>query len=308
MAHDRKNTSPSKGFPGSKRLRRLGRWTRAQRRNARNFILQRLRNPHGVSRPAFLIGNVRSGTSMLVSRLARTWQVELFNEDDPAAFEHWRLKDLDEIAGLVGNSRAPVTLFKPILDTYRAQELLARFPDARLIFAYRHFDDVVNSARRRFYRKDGSFDPSRLYPPRDPRDPTIRWMETDFAEFETAPPPVETREYLRSLWHADLNLESNIALRWLFINRLYFDLSLDGEPRVMLICYEEVVAAADREFRRICDFLGLDFETRVSAGVFSSSIGRNQTPHIDPAVRAACEQMLDRLSAHLAAGEGASRG
>jgi hypothetical protein len=306
MARDKDPQSPA--FPGAKRLRKLGRWTRLQRLAARKFFLQRLHSAPGESRPVFLVGNVRSGTSMIVFQLANSWQVDLYNEDDPAAFEDWRLKKLDVIAGLVSNSRAPVTLFKPILDTHRAHELMARFPESRLIFAYRHFDDVVNSARRRFYRPDGSFDPSRLYPPRDPRDPTTRWMQTDFAEFDQAPPPEETRAAVRTLWKEDLNLESRIALRWLFINRLYFDLGLDRLARVLLVCYEEIVAAPEREFQRICRFLGLDFEAQVTHGVFSSSIGRNRAPEIDPPIRAACEQMAGRLDAVLEAEREASGG
>jgi hypothetical protein len=86
-------------------------------------LVQRLRNPSGDSRPVFLVGAGRSGTSMIVRHLARTWQVALFNEDDPAAFRDYHLRDFAEVRELISRSRAPITLFKPIKDTHRTRAL-----------------------------------------------------------------------------------------------------------------------------------------------------------------------------------------
>jgi len=277
-------------------MNRLARQWTARRTALRNFLLRRLRNPTGQTRPAFLVGAVRSGTSMIVSQLARSWQVELYNEDHPAAFDYWRLRDFAVIEDLLAASRAPLTLFKPILDTHRARQLLAGFPEGRLIFALRDFDDVINSARKRFYEDDGSFNPSTRLPPRDPREPVTRWMDTDFAEFSRNPLPAETTDHIRALWRTDLNLNSRIALRWVLTNRLYFDLGLDREDRVRLLRYEDLAADPEPGFRELCGFLGLAFDPEIAAGVFASSIGKEAAPDLAPSVRAACEALMERLA------------
>lgn len=249
----------------------------------RREVWQRFDNPTGAVRPAFLIGCGRSGTSMLVHQLNKSLRVELYNEDNPAAFERWRLKDLSVIDRLIENSHARVILFKPILDTYRSRALMARYPAARFIFTFRHFDDVINSSLKRFGRMN------RI-------NHIDSWIRDDFSEFELEPPPDVSKAAIRDLWRPGLSPEDGAALYWLFYNRLYYDLELDTSERVMLMRYESVVSDPERHFRALSDFLGLPYEAILAEGVFSSSIRRESAPEIDPAIRKACEALWLRLS------------
>jgi len=261
----------------------------------RKHIWQRLKNPTGHTTPAFLVGNVRSGTSMIVFHLAKSWQVNLYNEDNPAAFQYWRIRDFSVIDNLLKQSYAPITLFKPILDTYRTLVLFDQYPTAKVLFAFRHYDDVINSTRNRFYNKNGLYMPSKKVPDHDTRDPISLWVTNDFVEFSQAPIPDATKLFIKEKWHPSLNLDSKVALRWLFINRLYFDLNLFEDPRVKIVHYESVVAEPEREFRAMFQFLGLKYEPHVTKGVFSSSIGKHTPPAIAPELREECEQLRERL-------------
>ncbi len=255
---------------------------RAAEKEWRKHLRQRLQNPSGKSRPIFLVGCGRSGTSMLVYHLARSWQVELYNEDHPAAFERWRLRDLPVLDSLLERSYAPFVLFKPILDTHRTLLLLARFPDAKVLFTFRHYTDVIHSSLKRFGTEN--------------RINHVRgWMNEDFAEFATAPPPQETRAFIRSLWNPALSPESGAALYWLFYNRLYFDLGLKGDARVKLVRYESVVANPKPEFQDLCRFLGIPFESQMVEGIFASSVKQAEPPNLDPAVRQACDALWQQL-------------
>jgi hypothetical protein len=280
---------------GAGKLRALMYELKKNETEVRRNIWQRWKNPTGHTTPVFLIGNVRSGTSMIVFHLAKSWQVKLYNEDNPDAFLYWRLRDYPVIDNLLKESYAPVTLFKPILDTYRILSLLERYPTAKVLFAFRHFDDVINSTRQRFYNKYGLYTPSKKVPNHDTRDPITLWVANDFAEFSQAPIPDETKRIIKEKWHSSLNLDSNIALRWLFVNRLYFDLNLFQDERVKIVHYESAVAEPEREFKDIFQFLDLKYEPHVIEGVFSSSIGKNAPPQIDPTIREDCEELLERL-------------
>lgn len=259
-------------------------------------IWQRWNNPGRQSTPVFLVGSGRSGTNMLASTLAKSWQVELYNEDHPAAFKNWFLRDFSVIESLTERSYAHVVLFKPLKDTYRTHVLLNKFSIARVLFIFRHYNDVINSARKRFYDERGRVKKSVF---NDNRAPVLRWIDTDFAEFSDAPPPKDTEQLIRFFWTPSLNLESNIALDWLFTNRLYFDLGLFEDKRVKLVSYEAVVEKPEETFRSLCHFLDLPFKPKITGDVFSSSVKRDPAPEIDPQIRAACETLWQRLQQHL---------
>ena len=277
---------------GMGRVRKVVQDVQAAQEMRRKRRWQRRTNPDGVTTPVFLVGNGLSGTSMLVFHLTRSWHIDLYNEDNPAAFEKWFLRDFSVIETLIDQSQAPLVLLKPIKDTFRIRALQERFPAAKVLFAFRHFDDVINSSRKRFYvdfgKKVGKT-VAQITPPVD------RWMQDDFAEYGIAPPPVATKALIASLWRADLNLESKIALHWLFVNRLFFDLKLDEDDSVKAIRYESLVSEPAAEFRAICDFLEIPFSDEMGEGVFASSINKKETPELDVAIREACELVYGRL-------------
>jgi len=252
----------------------------------RRSVYQYWQNPAGDSIPIFLVGCGRSGTTMLVAQLAKTWQVQLYNEDHADAFDNWRLRDLSVIDDLIESSRAPFTIFKPILDTYRSRMLLSYYPTSKIVFAFRHYNDMVNSGTKRRRKMVDE-----MYP----IHPVVTWLETDFAEFAAAPPSDEVKNTLRSLWHPDCDVPSLEALYWLFHNLLFFDLQLDQDRRTKLVQYESVVLNPEQQFKEICQFLGLKFEPAIADGVFASSIKREAPPEIDPDIRAECEALWQRL-------------
>lgn len=250
--------------------------------NSWRQLQQRLHNSNGPSRPAFLIGCGRSGTSMLVLQLGRSWQLDIYNENNTAAFEQWFLREIPIIRQLIADSHAPVVLFKPILETYRACLLLEQFPEAKIIFTFRHYDDVINSSLKKFG-------------PDDRINHVNSWISDNFSEFADLRPPVKTRDYIRECWQPDLSPASGAALYWLLQNRLYFDLGLAEIDSARLLCYEAVVSNPGEEFAGLCDFLEVRFEPKMAAGIFDSSIQRDSPPLIDLQLRQECEQLWQRL-------------
>jgi len=249
----------------------------------RKSIWRQLYNPQHETRPVFLVGCGRSGTSMLVKQLNRSWQVELYHEDNPAAFKQYRLREFSVLDALVERSKAPAVVFKPILSTTQTPQLLARFPDIRIVFPYRHYNDVVNSSLKKFGVEN--------------RINHVRsWMADDFGEFAVAPPPEATKALVRRLWRPDLNPESGAALYWLFYNQLFYDMGLDKNERAFLIEYETLVNEPRAQFIALTHFLGLKFEERMITGIFASSVGRDNAPAIDPTIQAECEALYQRLS------------
>lgn len=239
-------------------------------------------NPSGGAVPVFLLGCLGSGMTMLMKHLDRSWRVTAYNEDNQDAFKNWRLRDPSVIKALVKRSPSEAVLFKPIFETHKAQLLLANFPNARIIFTFRHYDDVINSSIRRF---GAAYQLIQVN----------SWIKNDFKEFAGAKPPKTTMDMIRSKWNPTLSCESGAALYWLFYNQLYFDLGLHRDKRVRLVSYEAVVSNPAREIREICEFTGTCYDARSAVGIFSKSTRRSPVPKIAPNILVACEKLWRRL-------------
>ena len=79
----------------------------AKQNEMKKNALRRRYNPEGTSVPIFLVGCGRSGTSMFIWQLDKSWQIKLYNEDHPAAFDDYRLRDYSVVARLTQESIAP---------------------------------------------------------------------------------------------------------------------------------------------------------------------------------------------------------
>lgn len=273
---------PSRQVGGSRNLvQRVARRLRRDGKRVANWCSGVCQNPTRASNPAFVVGCGRSGTTMLLRQLGESKHVEIWNEDHPDVFEKWRLRDMQCIDAAMRKSWAPVCLFKPILNTHQTRQLLTRFAEGRIVFCFRHVDDVANSSLRKFGENHHL-------------KTMERWLENDFAEFHQAR-SVITEEFVRARYSTSLSPASASALVWLFYNRLWFDLQLESEERAALVEYEELVRNPDRYFRNLSNFLGVPFDQAMISGIVQTSIKKNRTPDISAQIRADCEEVFDRL-------------
>ncbi|GGC72874.1 sulfotransferase family protein [Marinobacter halophilus] len=253
---------------------------RAKRRGRHYLKLLRQRlTPSRETRPVFILGSGRSGTDIVSHCLSKAWDVELINEDNPTAFENWRLKSLDVVASAVDASKASLVLFKPIVETLRANEFLAEFQSATVVYVVRNPDDAINSMARFFGEAQVRAVKS--------------WVETDFDRQPLAPP--EIREFIASHCHADLSVADAAGLYWLLYNSAYLFLGLQSNARVTMIRYEDLVQKPEETMREICDFLGIKWSPSMTDEVYAGSVGKNRKPDLSPAIETECLDVWGRL-------------
>lgn len=102
------------------------------------------------ARPAFVFGSQRSGTNMLMDVLKKHPATDCYDETDSEAFDNYVLRDTKVVDRLVSDSRARLAVFKAITSSQHAANLLKRFSSGKAVWIYRDYNDVVNSALRRF--------------------------------------------------------------------------------------------------------------------------------------------------------------
>lgn len=235
----------------------------------------------GTSVPVFICGEQRSGTNFLMDVLERCRETECFHESDEEAFDNYVLRGGDTVERLVDVSRASIVAFKPICDSQNLSALLARFPQAKGIWAFRRYQDVVNSSLRNFTQHHEYLD-LMLHRPGE-----ARWR------VENVTP--EDMALVRRFYDKGVSDASSRALIWYLRNNLFFQQGFDDERRVRLTRYEDLVTDSRGYFANVFAFLGMSENPDAGQIAFGSSLGKNAPPELDPEIAELCDALHARL-------------
>lgn len=235
--------------------------------------------------PVFVVGLQRSGTNMIVHGLERSPQLEVFNENDRAAFHRFRLRPDPVIRGLVERSRHPFVLFKPLCDSHRVGELLDHLGTpsrARAIWVFRSVDGRARSSVEKF----GTANLRALRRIAEGGGDSL-WQAQGLSE--------ESMDLIRSFDYERLSPWSASALFWYVRNSILFEQGLARRSDFALASYDRVVADPPTSIEKLCRFLGVPFEDRYAAHVKVGGSSRKVRLEIDPGIRKRCDELAERL-------------
>lgn len=234
------------------------------------------------SKPIFVLGKQRSGTTMLMHAFHRCPDVLVFDEHrDNKAFEQHRLRSFNVIRNLVEQSRFPAVCFKPICDSHRITDLIAAFPDAHCIWIYRDYRDVANSSLRKF---ETSVRAIRLVCTGKSGG---GWFQEGVSR--------DVSEVLRKAYRPGLTDFDLACLSWWARNQIIFESKMIGKPNVTVMRYEALVCDPEPILQWLFDRIGLEHRARVGLHISPRSIGRHHAPEIDSTVRSLCAEALMAL-------------
>lgn len=236
-------------------------------------------------RVSFVFGCQRSGTKMLMRILDNSRETRIYHENHATAFSDFQLRSDATVRLLAMSSPAPAQIFKPICDSQNADLLLARFPRARGLWTYRHFDDVANSA----YQKWGAHQREVVTAAVKGDLTTWGWRTERLSERVLAD--------LRRVWRDDLSELEGALLFWYMRNSFFRELGLHLHPRVLLVKYEDLVTKPEAAFRRVFTHVGAAFDKAFLGRVHSESVGRKPPPMASPAIRELCAGLEAELDA-----------
>lgn len=250
-------------------------------------------------RVLFVLGCQRSGTTILVDTLDKDWRVKTFGEfsgvnRSAAGRQPWsvrsqsrysiRLKPLDEVAAKLERCPHPLVVLKPLVESQNAPSILRRIDHSVCVWVFRHYRDVARSNVKLFSPEVARYN---LEP--------IVCEQADSWRAELVPEDV--RELVARHYSPDMNPFDGAALFWFARNRLFFDLELAREERVMPLKYEDLVADPELSLRRLYRHAGIAFPgPRIAEDIHPSSVGLGRELELSPEIERACDMLWSRLS------------
>jgi hypothetical protein len=189
-------------------------------------------------------------------------------------------------------SRARYTLFKPLCDSHRTDELLAldTTMPPRAIWAYRGMEGRVRSSLSKF--RDHNLTVLADVAAGQSLD---RWQAQGIRP--------DTMELIRSFDWERTSPASASALFWYVRNRLVFDLGLTDRSDLVVISYRDLVRNPREAIEPVLNLLDLRFTDDLTSHIDArdSSSVRTTPLAIDPRIRAVCADLEDQLDAAAAA-------
>ena len=253
-------------------------------------LVLRYRNYGGEKTPVFVLGCHRSGTTMVLDIVARSPKVHSYHEGDGVVLEknYFRLISDDTVRKAIARTPEPIMLFKPLNDSQHADRLLQIHPRAKAIWLYRHYEDVVSSALKKWNDLHRTMI----------REVSSGHFSNPGREAIGDRVSLENLRIIREFAQRNLSPEDGAALLWYLRNSIYFDLGLQKNPNVLLCKYEDLVLKPTAAFNRLFSFLGLDFSPIYVEEVHSGSVKKKDVKGINSDIAHLCENMMARLDGH----------
>lgn len=237
----------------------------------------------------FIVGCQRSGTTLMddvfdTDRNTKVYrEVSKLSSFAPIEDGLRRFKPLMLVENQLRRDRAPLVVMKPLVETQQADHILQHFSDAKAIWMYRHFLDVASSNLAHFGIRNGinNIRPIAL-------DENNNWRSERV--------PEATRQLVKRYFSEEMNPHDAAVLFWYVRNCFFFDLRLNGHPRVMMLNYETLVSNPPLTMQRVYAFLGNDYPgDHIVEMVRSSSLGKGRSVEISPEIRTLASDLLTRL-------------
>jgi len=237
----------------------------------------------------FILGCQRSGTSMLLDVFYKDIDIKTYKESESIFFgegdKHLRLRNTQDVMGIVSKEKSNVIVAKPLLDSQLASDLLSDYDNSYGIWIYRHYKDVASSNLKRFGEGNGHKDMRYI----------SEMIESDWRGERVSD---TVRNVVAQLYSADRSNIDAAALFWYVRNSLYFDLALDKSDQVLLCNYEALVKKPAEVMSDMYRYLGLGKPPlSITKGIHSGSSGKGKTIALSEDVESLCEALLSRLNA-----------
>jgi len=176
-----------------------------------------------------------------------------------------------------------VVATKPLVESYRATQLMGAGGDARAVWILRDYTDVAQSNVRRF----GTGNPQRDLTP---------FRTGDSMDWRLKGATSATREKVVELLSLGLTPLDAAALFWWTRNQLYFDQRLWEDERLRLLRYERACNHSDEVIRSLSEHIGLALPRHPITKRVRPEQHASASSDLHPEIEKLCAEMWDSFA------------
>jgi len=229
----------------------------------------------------FIGGIPRSGTNMVMDVLDQSYETDVFHESDPRVYSGTAVKNIEILLRYWAGTRAPVIVFKAILDSHNIPQWMDLCPPAKCVWIVRNCDDTCRSHVRSFLTT------------KERLGRAIHGKEAGPWMLGNLSPSV--LKVAQHHYTPDMSAESAAALLWYLRHELYFELGLHKSEDTRILYYDEFVQNPNKGMASLCSFLSINAKPRMSRDIHAKSMNTRRLDAIDPAIRKLCEEVWIRV-------------
>lgn len=233
----------------------------------------------------FILGCQRSGTTILSEVIEKDYRTKVYKEthsklskQDPSGL---RLDPLPVLKKEIYGNNTETIILKPLVESQYTNRLLNDFPDSKGIWVLRHFKDVVSSDLKKFGANNGTANLRKI-------------LEGDTWRSEQM--SASTLALIKKYYKEDMSQNDAAALYWYTRNILFFDQGLEGNGKIVICKYEDLVSKPKEAMKKLYEHIDLEYPKKdITARVFSSSIKKGKDTVLHPDIESLCEDLYGKL-------------
>jgi hypothetical protein len=232
-----------------------------------------------------VVGVQRSGTNMIMEVFSRGFQYDSFSDSDSQFFDNCEFRPTNEVIKRSSSVLAPIIALKPMMETYKLNEMLQEFPNCQGIWVYRCMADVVNSHVAQWAGMPDSL--RRIKADRDWND----WRAKGISD--------DSYKIIGEFSDENLTNETACAIFWYVRNIQFFEKEYYKDNRVFLLPYEKFVVEPELRFSKLFVSMKLPFTPFMTKHIHKQSLSKKEEPKVNPEIRKLCKSLEDRFSDYI---------
>lgn len=250
-------------------------------------FVQYIKYQKGYKKSLMILGCQRSGTTLISHLFNQLDYCRVFGEFSILSnkgVDKIRLNALEEVVGIFENSHAPLIVFKPLVESQNAKQLLNTIPKSNVLWVYRNYKDVAASDVKKFSKTAG-------------RGNILPIINNDHSNWRGEHVSEEARSVIKSMYSDKLSPQDCACLFWYARNVLFYEQALESNERVYIWPYEDFIGSPQTMFSQLMASLDLPKpKNEIFQDIYNDSVNSSSDLEISKDINDLCANLLERLN------------
>lgn len=228
----------------------------------------------------FVLGYGRSGTSIVIRLLNHFTQIDAHGETSKYFMSNYEI-DLERFGQYLKDNKFKHIALKPILNSFKGKDFLSLYPNSKIIWMVRNYEDVIHSALKKFGDRVAlSLKEYVLH------DEGNGWLAKSLPDRE--------KKIIKEMNTEKFLIEDWMALVWWSVNHYMIAEELYKDEKFLLVRYEDLLSNPEKTLDRILSHCEIKNKS-LSKYINNSSPKKAKGLKLNSQVMSMCENLKNKI-------------